>query len=65
MRIPKFFHPILGMLTGAILFIAGIALVSLVFVVAFKAIDYAKPYALDFASSIHQFLNSLQEWLHC
>ena len=32
MKIPKAFHPILGVLTGFILFLAGIAVLSAVFV---------------------------------
>lgn len=39
MKIPKFFHPILGVLTGTILFLAGIALLSVAFVGVIKAIE--------------------------
>lgn len=58
MKIPKVFHPILGMLTGTILFLAGIALLSVVFVGMVKAIEYAKPFFLEVISNIH-----LEEWL--
>lgn len=58
MRIPKVFHPILGVLTGTILFLAGIALLSVVFVGMVKAIEYAKPFFLEVISNIH-----LEEWL--
>ena len=44
MRIPKFFHPILGVLTGFILFLAGIAILTIVFVGMVKAANYAAPY---------------------
>ena len=36
MKIPKVFHPILGVLTGTILFLAGIAVLSAIFVAAYK-----------------------------
>lgn len=58
MKIPKVFHPILGVLTGTILFLAGIALLSVVFVGMVKAIEYAKPFFLEVISNIH-----LEEWL--
>ena len=32
MKIPKAFHPILGVLTGFILFLVGIAILTIVFV---------------------------------
>lgn len=63
MKRPKIFHPILGVLTGAILFAVGIALLSVAFVGAVKAVEYAKPYVLEAASSIHQHLTFLYEWL--
>ena len=44
MKIPKAFHPILGVLTGFILFLPGIAVLSAVFVATYKAIQYAKPF---------------------
>lgn len=58
MKIPKVFHPILGVLTGTILFLAGIALLSVVFVGMVKAIEYAKPFFMEVISNIH-----LEEWL--
>lgn len=58
MKIPKVFHPILGVLTGTILFLAGIALLSVVFVGMVKAIEYAKPFFTEVISNIH-----LEEWL--
>lgn len=58
MKIPKVFHPFLGVLTGTILFLAGIALLSVVFVGMVKAIEYAKPFFLEVISNIH-----LEEWL--
>ena len=47
MKIPKFFHPVLGVMTGTVLFLAGIAAVSAVFVLAYKAIQYAKPFLAE------------------
>lgn len=60
MKIPKVFHPILGVLTGTILFLAGIAVLSAVFVGAYKAVQYAKPFVTDVISNI---LNHLSQWL--
>ena len=60
MKIPKAFHPILGVLTGTILFLAGIAVLSAVFVEAYKAIQYAKPFVSDVITNI---LNHLSQWL--
>ena len=60
MKIPKAFHPILGVLTGTILFLAGIAVLSAVFVGAYKAIQYAKPFVSDVITDI---LNYLSQWL--
>lgn len=60
MKIPKAFHPILGVLTGTILFLAGIAVLSAVFVGAYKAIQYAKPFITDVITNI---LNHLSQWL--
>lgn len=60
MKIPKAFHPILGVLTGTILFLAGIAVLSAVFVGAYKAILYAKPFVSDVITNI---LNHLSQWL--
>lgn len=60
MKIPKVFHPILGVLTGTILFLAGIAILSAVFVGAYKAVQYAKPFVTDVITNI---LNHLSQWL--
>lgn len=60
MKIPKAFHPILGVLTGTILFLAGIAVLSAVFVGVYKAILYAKPFVSDVITNI---LNHLSQWL--
>lgn len=47
MRIPKFFHPILGIMAGAILFLAGIALLSAIFVATYRLVLYARPYVAE------------------
>ena len=60
MKIPKVFHPILGVLTGTILFLAGIAVLSAVFVGAYKAVQYARPFVADVITNI---LNHLSQWL--
>lgn len=60
MKIPKVFHPILGVLTGTILFLVGIAILSAVFVGAYKAVQYAKPFVIDVITNI---LNHLSQWL--
>lgn len=60
MKIPKMLHPILGVLTGTILFLAGIAVLSAVFVGAYKAVQYAKPFVTDVITNI---LNHLSQWL--
>lgn len=60
MKIPKVFHPILGVLTGTILFLAGIAVLSAVFVGAYKAVHYAKPFVTDVITNI---INHLSQWL--
>ncbi len=60
MKIPKAFHPILGVLTGFILFFVGIAVLSAVFVATYKAIQYAKPFANDVITNI---VNHLSQWL--
>lgn len=52
MKIPKVFHPILGVLIGFILFLAGIAILTIVFVGMVKAVNYAAPY---FAEVVHGF----------
>lgn len=60
MKIPKVFHPILGVLIGFILFLAGIAVLSAVFVATYKAILYAKPFVTDVITNI---VNHLSQWL--
>lgn len=60
MKIPKLFHPILGVLTAIILFLAGIAVLSAVFVGAYKAVQYAKPFVTDVITNI---LKHLSQWL--
>lgn len=60
MKIPKVFHPILGVLTDTILFLAGIAVLSAVFVGAYKAVQYAKPFVTDVITNI---LNHLSQWM--
>ena len=60
MKIPKVFHPVLGVLIGFILFLAGIAVLSAVFVATYKAIIYAKPFVSDVITNI---VNPLAQWL--
>ena len=60
MKIPKFFHPILGVMAGTILFLAGIALLSTVFVATFKAVQYAKPFIMEISNNLY---NHLTQWL--
>ncbi len=60
MKIPKVFHPILGVLTGTILFLAGIAILSAVFVGTYKAVQYARPFVADVITNI---LNHLSQWM--
>ena len=60
MKIPKAFHPVLGVLIGFILFLAGIAVLSAVFVATYKAIQYAKPFVYDVITNI---VNHLAQWL--
>lgn len=61
MKIPKAFHPILGVLTGFILFLAGIAILTIVFVGVVKAANYAAPYFAEIAQRfqllIHRILS--------
>lgn len=52
MKIPKVFHPILGVLVGFILFLAGIGILSVAFVGMMKAIEYAKPFLMEAAITI-------------
>ncbi len=60
MKIPKFYQPILGVILGTALFLAGIAIVSCVFVGAYKAIQYARPFVTDVISTS---IDYLQQWL--
>ena len=57
-KIPKFFHPILGVLTALILFFIGILVLSTVFMAAVVAFDCAKDFTVDLFESI-----TLPEWL--
>lgn len=59
MKIPKFFQPVLGVLTALILFFIGMLVLSTVFVAAVEAFDYAKDYTLDILDSI-----TIPEWLY-
>lgn len=60
MKIPKVFHPILGVLIGAILFLIGIAVLSAAFVLAYKFVAFAKPYVMEvFANIIHHLATLL------
>lgn len=59
MNIPKFFHPILGILTGAILFLVGIALTTVAFVGVIKAADYAAPYFAEFVHGFHLLIHRI------
>lgn len=63
MKIPKVFHPILGVLVGFILFLAGIAVLSVVFVGMIKAVEYAKPYLIEFTAVIKNLFQNFIEWL--
>lgn len=63
MKIPKVFQPILGVLVGFILFLAGIGVLSVAFVGMMKAVEYAKPYVIEFASLINGLIQSIIEWL--
>lgn len=63
MKIPKVFYPILGVLIGFILFLAGIAVLSVVFVGMIKAVEYAKPYLIEFVSVINTLIQNFIEWL--
>lgn len=58
MKLPRFFHLILGILVGAILFLIGIAILSGVFVFAVKAVEFAKAFAIAHFSNF-----SIHEWL--
>lgn len=60
MKIPKVFHPILGVLTGTILFLAGIAILSAAFVGAYKAVQYAKPFVAEVSANVISFIS---QWM--
>lgn len=59
MKIPKAFHPILGVMTGFILFLAGIAVLTLVFVGVVKAANYAAPYFAEVAQCFHLLIHRI------
>lgn len=59
MKIPKFFQPVLGVLTALILFFIGMLVLSTVFVAAVEAFDYAKDFTLDILDSI-----TIPEWIY-
>lgn len=60
MKIPKFFHPILGVMADTILFLAGIALLSAIFVATYRLVLYARPYVTEVLSNI---AHHLFQWL--
>lgn len=60
MKIPKVFNPILGVLTGTILFLVGIALLSAMFVATYKLVIYARPYVIETYSNL---VNYLSQWM--
>lgn len=53
-------HPILGVMTGTILFLAGIALLSALFVATYRLVLYASPYVTEVLSNIAHYLS---QWL--
>lgn len=59
MKIPKFFHPILGVLAGFILFLAGIAILTIVFVGMVKAANYAAPYFAEVVQGFHLLIHRI------
>ena len=59
MKIPKAFHPILGVMTGFILFLAGFAILTLVFVGGVKAANYAAPYFAEVAQGFHLIIHRI------
>lgn len=59
-KIPKCLHPILGVLIGAILFLIGIAILSVAFVAAYRMVVYAKPFVAEALSNIAYHLT---QWL--
>ena len=60
MRIPRCLHSVLGMLAGAIVLLAGITILSVVFVAAFKAVRYAMPFITETACNLYGLLS---RWL--
>ena len=56
MKIPKCFHPIFGVLIGAILFLIGIAILSVAFVAAYRMVVFAKPFVAETLSNITHHL---------
>ena len=60
MKIPKVFHPVLGVIAGTVLFLAGIAVTSCVFVGMFKAAQYAKSYLKEAINTGYDFIS---QWL--
>lgn len=59
MKIPKFFHPILGVMAAAILFLAGIAILTIVFVGMVKAANYAAPYFAEVVKGFHLLIHKI------
>ena len=59
MRIPKFFHSILGILIGFILFLVGIAILTIVFVGMVKAANYAAPYFAEVVKGFHLLIHKI------
>lgn len=59
MKIPKAFHPILGVLIGAILFLVGIAILTVAFVGVVKAADYAAPYFTQLIKGFHLLIHKI------
>lgn len=59
MKIPKCFHPILGVMIGAILFLIGIAILTVAFVGVFKAANYAVPYFAEVAQGFHLLIHRI------
>jgi len=50
-------------LIGFILFLAVIAVLSVVFVGMIKAVEYAKPYLIEFTTVINTLFQNFIEWL--
>lgn len=59
MKIPKFFHPILRVMAGFILFLAGIAILTIVFVGMVKAANYAAPYFAEFVKGFNLLIHRI------